>query len=228
MASQGVVFLHFPKTGGTTYGAFLKQHLASVTQFESWREVGSGKLEVPDGLLRGHMLFEQVRHLQKKCLFVTIMRHPLERTISYYHHMLRYPAHPHHETAMSISLDEFLYQGNAASEYLTLLDRVPDWNANPPRARPSENQRISLQRALLRLERFDSIGSADDMERSIDNLAQLLRVDAPPKVEHLNKGEHRMDKLDISPTAISSFEEHAKADLAIYDRAMELRERQAV
>ena len=224
---RGVVFLHFPKTAGTTYGTYLSKHCPGKGYgFASWHAVGPKRLEAPEGVLKGHMTFEQVSHLQGKSLFVTIMRHPLERSISLYQHMRRVPGSAQHEQAMSLSLDEYLHQGIAANQYLMLLAGVPDWEADPPRLRQDPDPAARLDKALGRLSCFDHIGSIEDLGSSMTHLARLIGVAPPATIGRLNQGAHQRTDLIISADAVEAFEELAEADLRIYKRAMELRDLQ--
>lgn len=96
-----IIFLHIPKTGGTTLNSIIDTNYNDYCDNKGifdygWQiplpkylsKVGDKKkLE----LLRGHLFFGAHKHLpQKKYTYITILRNPIERVISEYYFIKRW------------------------------------------------------------------------------------------------------------------------------------------
>ena len=89
-----LVFTHIPKSGGTSFHAGLKEVLAG----EYLHLVpGQNNPEVIDALcgIGGHFNFESpaVSHSTKDRVYTTLLRHPVDRFVSFYKHVLARPYH---------------------------------------------------------------------------------------------------------------------------------------
>ena len=115
--SKPAIFLHIPKTAGTTLHDIIERQYdsdqiytfgsdahASVEKFRSLSVLEREKIQ----MLRGHMAFGLHELLPSTNNYFTILREPVERVISYYNFILRTP-------------DHYLYQ-KIQSEKLSLLE----------------------------------------------------------------------------------------------------------
>jgi len=87
-------FLHIPKNAGTTFttilDTFYDHNLIYPEQL--WHKLLQNKLDISKfKLIRGHLGYCIHRVLPKKPLYITILRDPIERTISEYEHSIRDP-----------------------------------------------------------------------------------------------------------------------------------------
>lgn len=116
------IFLHIPKTAGTTLLNILDRQYpstaihsfggdahASVAQFKTMDEQSRAQIR----LLRGHMAYGLHEFLPRPAVYFTILRDPVARVISYYNYILRTPPHYLYETVTSkkMSLQELLESG---------------------------------------------------------------------------------------------------------------------
>ena len=90
-----VYFLHIPKTAGTTLISIIDDHfnLESILHEQVWNKL---LLKMPETfsqfkLIRGHFGYGLYRILPKKPLFLTMLREPVDRTLSFYEHIRRDP-----------------------------------------------------------------------------------------------------------------------------------------
>jgi len=89
-----IYFLHIPKTAGTTFIAILDSYfdLNSIYSKKVWHELLKN---IPEKfnykLLRGHLGFNVNAVTHKEPITLTILREPIERTISQYEHIRRDP-----------------------------------------------------------------------------------------------------------------------------------------
>lgn len=101
--NEAVVFLHIPRTGGTTLNriteriypreaiySFGSNAGKSIAVFKSLDEKRRAEIQ----LLRGHMAFGLHEWLPKPASYITILRNPLDRVVSFYYYVLQTPQHP--------------------------------------------------------------------------------------------------------------------------------------
>jgi hypothetical protein len=102
--SEAVIFLHVPKTAGTTlnrlieweYGLF-EMYSVDPVLFE-WsaahlRRLSSQRLE-RTRVFKGHMLFGLHEVLPQRATYITVLRDPVERMLSAFYYMRSYKLHP--------------------------------------------------------------------------------------------------------------------------------------
>jgi hypothetical protein len=114
-----LIFLHIPKAAGTTLHRIIERQYPpasiysfgadahdSVEAFKKLSEEQRSEIRV----LKGHMAFGLHSYLAQPSTYITLMRHPVERTLSYYHFILRNPAHYLHDevTSQKMSLRQVL------------------------------------------------------------------------------------------------------------------------
>ncbi|WP_164929312.1 sulfotransferase family 2 domain-containing protein [Gloeobacter violaceus] len=140
-----VIFLHIPKTGGTTFEAILKRaygeadilefDLAAINDAEgAARARQTARAARRCSFIRGHFPMGLRLHesIARPCTYVTWLRDPLERMISEYHFIVRYPPHPAHEPVhrYKMTLKDYLLSEWAAGtdNYMTrfLCSQAPD------------------------------------------------------------------------------------------------------
>lgn len=112
-----LIFLHIPKTGGTTLNHILQNHFSPgriyATSANPLHPAGSPEdlATLPDqqkvtyDLLIGHMGFGLHQQLPRLATYATILRHPIERLLSNYYHEARDPRSQHHTAIQSGQMD---------------------------------------------------------------------------------------------------------------------------
>lgn len=119
---QTVIFLHIPKAAGTTLHRVLERQYSPAAIFSIGSDAHASIREfkeLPDAqraairLFRGHMPYGLHSYLPQPATYFTILREPIERVISYYHYILRTPAHYLHDTVVGqkMSLKALLESG---------------------------------------------------------------------------------------------------------------------
>jgi hypothetical protein len=102
-----LISLHMPKTGGTTLESILQGFYRPETIFRTeperhWESIHSFR-ELPVQkriqyeLIMGHMRFGLHEHTIKPASYITMIRNPIDRIISYYYYILSYPKHYLHD-----------------------------------------------------------------------------------------------------------------------------------
>ena len=126
---NNLVFLHIPKTGGGTLYTILNKRYEkgkifdidssnvykSIEEFKNFSQ--KRRLEIK--LLRGHMPFGLHEYLPNSSEYITLMRGPVDRIISYYYYLIRTPAHYLYDEVISqnMTLEKFV-----CSEITTEMD----------------------------------------------------------------------------------------------------------
>ena len=134
--TQGVYFFHIPKTAGMSVWRCLEDIFPADKLCPWWlwdQLIGVTGHELNQwDLFRGHFLAHLEPYLGRQLATFTILRDPVERTISHYYHVRRAMDHPSYSYAQQLSLAEFCVHPmtrhmveNYQAGYLTVLPRNP-------------------------------------------------------------------------------------------------------
>lgn len=134
-SGRALVFLHIPKTAGSTLRQVIRRHyppevICDVPP-ETWDEVSAARLS-QIRVLMGHVPFGVHERLSVPADYVTLLREPVDRIVSLYYYVVqRGEAHPLHPLVRGRSLDEFVATRhdqlvNAQVRQLSGIDREPD------------------------------------------------------------------------------------------------------
>ena len=110
------VFLHIPKTGGVTLRAALRHKYPGAALTLHSPRAPERVAEVPfeqrlaARVLTGHLPYGVDRHMPQACEYVTLLREPVARVISTFHHVADHPEHWFHDelVATQMGLLEFV------------------------------------------------------------------------------------------------------------------------
>ena len=119
---RAVLFLHIPKAAGQTLSQVIVRHFDPATVFTIGRPNSqfieklknlSDSERAKIRLIKGHMPFGLHEYLLRPSTYITMLREPVDRVISYYYFALRTPDHYLHEILHSkrMSLRDFVLDG---------------------------------------------------------------------------------------------------------------------
>ena len=118
-----LIFLHLPKTGGSSLREFLKAKCGYKNYYEVYRNEAAGLLtkdylnkfialpqEERDrfDLITGHFSYGLHRFLSRPCVYVTLLRNPLERFCSNYQYLTKHSPRFRKLVARNNNIEEFL------------------------------------------------------------------------------------------------------------------------
>ena len=104
MVNKKMFFVHIPKCGGTSFYEVLATRFGSgFSTFDSLKKYKNREVRFSDvQCLAGHFWFGVHQTLEvdiNDCLYITIVRNPIDRVKSFYQHVLYYKPHYLHQYA---------------------------------------------------------------------------------------------------------------------------------
>jgi hypothetical protein len=112
---RGLIFLHLPKTGGTTLRSIVRRQYPRGVICET---PPTPCLDLPAAerarvrVLQGHVPFGAHAWLAVPVDYVTMLREPVDRLVSLYHYARHKPGNPLHPLARALSLRDFAASGH--------------------------------------------------------------------------------------------------------------------
>jgi len=246
-SEPALVFLHLPKTGGTTLHHHFSAHF---TPEETCPERYSNLQAYSPEELRqwrffsGHFNTDEIRRIPRPLFVVTVLRDPIERLLSNYYFWKRHKA-DHIELngliglqiTKSGTLRDFLRNDNphifpTATNWITAqlagaVLATPDGYALMQDGEQvgwlSEAQLIS--RALRNLLSFDVVGDISQLADVYGRVAQKFGMAPLTEVARLNTREDEHEWMDphvpeeITPEIQSLLEEKTRLDRMLYQLA---------
>lgn len=227
---RGIVYIHVPKCGGSSFGAALRLRYAlsqatiplglgdptlpemarTLSDYSNRDLVLQHLLQRKIRCIAGHVRYDAGLHALSGYHFVTLLRDPAQRFVSHY----RYLQRRHPDPARADTLDAFVESPEArhiAAQYLFYFARES--------LDSCRNLGSALVRARRNLSRFALIGDLSDPAGFARGLRHLTGLPLP--VLHRNRAPTRPEL----PTALwRRIDKLTAADRAIYDAARSLRQ----
>jgi len=218
-------FVHIPKAAGTSLHRILRKNYprgslhtvvdAGVSMAVLQRLSPDRKRRIR--VVKGHMPFGQHVHFEEPHLYVTVVRDPVDRIVSLYHHARRTgPRHYLHEAASRMSLAE-LVRADVTQETRDHQTRFVAGEEDPNCPLGQE----TLARAIDNLERrFAVVGVTDRFD---ETLVLFRRRLGWRTIAHLplNVGDAGQ-RAALDPDAVEAIRERNALDLELYAAAKRL------
>ncbi len=232
-----IVFLHLPKTAGTTLKAVLRyKHPTSTLVLENTSDPFGGIADVPAEARRrarvvtGHVHYGVHELIPQPCDHITVLREPVSRVVSMYGHARRHPKHRFHREAAAVDLEEFvrtsedpgldnlqtrMISGRKPGKRDNLGDE-PVWSALPL-------DRDDLEAAKRNLDRFLVVGLTERFDESFILIRRALGWRFP-MYETRNVGRDQPESRPEPPSAaaLEAIRSRNELDLELYAYAREL------
>lgn len=110
-----LIFLHIPKTAGSTFVSVLEREYGHASVLDLYDSTSGDEVAAltPEEMGRtrvvvGHFYFGVHERLPGPCHYVTFLRDPVERVVSHYRFVQRHPEHYLHEAASTLNLAEYV------------------------------------------------------------------------------------------------------------------------
>lgn len=182
MGQHSLVFLHIPKTAGTTLRDVIARQYpeeaifvigedanGDIARFKTVSEATSSDIRV----LSGHMSFGLHRYLPPPVTYITVLRDPISRALSDYGFVKSNPYHPIYETVSKMSLTEYMTSGITGQlsngQTRLISGECKDGNIGIPTVRELTDR--DYENALKNLSDFFSV--AGTQERFLESLMAM-------------------------------------------------------
>jgi hypothetical protein len=232
-----LVYLHIPKTAGTSLISILDKQFGrhEVFPFHSVSEIG-GLHDIPLNahkrykFVRGHFRlgpFDRCvyRYIVQNPLVFTVLRDPVERTLSAFRHIWRHQENSLHEefAARNVSLLDFVTSPKFAARVVNhqarqiagaLVPRPMRWITTG-----GLHQEVLLQIALEKLEQFCFVGLTERFEDSVRVLAAVFGWDLPQELPELNQAPLASRREQLSEEELAAIEAATEVDRCVYEAA---------
>lgn len=238
MNQDTLIFLHIPKTAGTTINAILENNFPANSRFyvnpnpimESKAKLTSMDEESKYGirLLYGHMGFGWHKLLPTKCKYVTFLRDPVERVISHYNYVKFRLDHKHYlrETVEreKMGLSEYVSSGvcdemnNGQVRLLTGIEDIVQEPYGKSKFEYGFNNREYLDLALKNLhEHFTFVGSQTTFDKSLILLKYKHKLLKNINYKSRNVGTKRYEKVNPTENDLSIIRKYNSLDIELYN-----------
>jgi hypothetical protein len=232
-----LVFLHIPKAAGSTLQELIVRQYANARYYRftgdtrQWRDFPT----LPEDeralydVVFGHVHYGIHDHLPDPATYITMLRDPVDRVVSYFYYVLASPSHYLHRkvAGRGYTLEEFA---------LTRISHELDndqvrWLTDKHHfdVRIGEVDRALLEEAKWNLE--NGIAVVGLMERFSESLTCYQRAfgwddTSIPSPRNVNRD--RPSLAEIDPTALAAIREVNRFDVELYEFAQALFEEQLV
>jgi hypothetical protein len=219
MDHAALIFLHIPKTAGTTLNRIIEWQYpplsifnvdarahATVERFKTLSEERRRRFRV----VRGHMGYGIHEFLPQGGTYITMLREPVARVLSSYYFILRRPLHPHHRKLKKNQL--------GIEEYLRLF---PDRDNVQCRFVAGVQDGASYDDHILEIAKenltksFSVIGLSERFEESLVLLAKTFGWEIP----YFENWKVAKVRPAIDPRVIDRIRERNHLDIQLYDFA---------
>lgn len=225
-----LAFVHIPKTAGTTLGTLLRRHYDPA-----FRRINTSGAHEPAELRRrvaetldrpgleavqGHITAGVLHLLPADAVLVTILREPVERTLSQYHHLITRTGRWQHDWLAPPSPQLTIAECLGARGYIAdnLQTRMLCGTLSPIEPLPADA--FDRAKSLLR-DRFDYVGTTE----RFDEFLVLLNLDlgwSTLAYESARVAPGRPRREDMSAEDLARIEAANALDLELYEFAASL------
>ncbi|MGB3533237.1 MAG: sulfotransferase family 2 domain-containing protein [Microcoleaceae cyanobacterium] len=233
--AQTLIFLHIPKTAGTTLHQIIDRHYSidrifwvhatevneSINEFKSFSEEKRRNFQ----LIKGHMGFGLHQFVPQPCTYFTLLRDPVKRIISHYYHVLRTPNHYLHQvvTEQQMDLKAFVSSGisleldNGQTRLIAASNGNEDESIEFGCATPE-----LLETAKQHLiNHFSVVGVMEEFDRTLLLLQKKLGWKNICYARQ-NTSKNKAKKSEISAETLAAIQQQNTLDIELYQFAKQL------
>ncbi len=220
--SDNIIFMHLPKCGGSTFHKILERIYLPEEVF-TIEVVDHVKLNTDDFIalsqqkkdkikvLKGHMIFGLHEQFRGSTDYITFMRDPIERIISYYYYVKRRPNHRLVEMGLfndQTSLYDFVtnvQEGDIHNGQICMISGIKD----------TEDRMLEKARENIH-NNFSFVGTVEKFNESLIILQNMYKW-STPYYSIANKTNSRPQQNSIDKKTLDAIIELNKGDITLYN-----------
>ena len=227
---QTLIFLHIPKTAGSTFHAILNKKFrdSQVHNVFGARYTAPAIAEFIEQplsekshikMLKGHMPFGLHKYLPGSSSYISFLRDPVDRVISLYYYIIKNQHNPLHEAVAvnKMPLEEFVSSGIAVGtnngHCRFINGDIDDYEFNQCDESLYENAVRHID------EHFLWLGITERFDESALVLTDLLGWKKPPYYFRGNTSKVRKKTSQIDASTLQLIEQYNPLDRRLYDYA---------
>ncbi len=221
--ARTAIFLHIPKTAGTTLHTILTRqypentlvHLrgnphidSAIEQFKQLPDDQKAKIR----LLTGHFEYGIHQYLPQPATYFTLLRDPVERVMSYYYFILRTPEHPRYEemTRNKIGIKTFVNEILTDNNQTRMVAGA--WMSSE---QPCTEATLQKAKAHIRAH-FALVGLTSEFDTSLFLLKKRLGWQSIPTYDKRNVASNRPKRQTLTDLERAAIYETHAFDVALY------------
>lgn len=230
---QVVIFLHIPKTAGTTLryviqyqykpSAIYELYGPSATHSERLEEFkrlsDARKAEIK--IVNAHLGFGLHEFLPQSCTYITFLRNPVDRVVSMYYYFQR----TGNNYVQNLTLKEFIQTYGGARDNMTKYlsgEKLKIQLNDPNNEIDYQCSSESLETAKSNLKKhFKIIGLAERFDESLIILKNKLGWKVP-LYDKNNVSKNRPSTKEVSKDTLNLIEKFNEFDIQLYEYAKEI------
>jgi hypothetical protein len=218
MDREALIFLHIPKTAGTTLNRIIEWQYSPFAIFTidpyRIRATAERLKRLPEGrrrrlrVVRGHLSYGIHEWLPQGATYVTMLREPVARVLSAYYFVLRRPLHPLHRKLkrerlrIEDCLRLFPYRQNTQCRFIAgVEDTAMD-----------DERLLDIAKGNL-TKSFSVVGISERFEESLMLMAKTFEWEIP----FYKNCKVSKTRPQIDPSAVEMIRDHNRLDLELYE-----------
>jgi hypothetical protein len=224
-----LVYLHIPKTAGMTLREvitrqyrkgeifqFGEHHREEIKQFLALSQAERDKIQC----VVGHVHYGIHRYWSEDATYITLLRDPVERTISGYYHILRNPRHPRYEHYRSQSLLDYAQKETRGERQTRWIYGFREDSGLYGDEHPLPANALEVAKERLRKE-FRVVGVVEEFDKTLLLLQKAFGWKHIHYVaQNVNESRPASEKIDAETLKI--LRENSEPDYTLYQYAKSL------
>jgi hypothetical protein len=231
-SKKPLIFVHIFRTGGNTLTRIIHREIPR----KFWHRMRWGKEYVDEfktftkekiqsiKFIDGHMHFGLHEYISEPCDYITILRDPVERTVSQYYNTMRMLEKPVYKRFKNMTLEEYVTTGadnvtNIQTRVLSNVSAIPKMLKTHS---PLSHNAFEFAQKNLK-DRFKVVGVTDQFDETLLILKKELGL---KNIYYVKRGTGRKKdrNKETSAKAIELIKSNNMKDIELYEYARKLLE----
>lgn len=215
-----LIFVHIPKTAGTTMGFVLARQYAGKPVYKLYEHDAPTRFRAlpqaeRDGYacIMGHMRFGIHRALSgQNFTYFTILRDPVQQIVSSYYFFVKQRGNWRYDQLKDLSFEEYLVGERAGEHQTRMLTDRQDFTVSTRINEPLPPEALDAAKHNLKTY-FSVVGLMEEFDMT---LLLLQRALGWRNIHYVQRNVNQARPKTVTPEMLALIEHHAQTDLALY------------